>query len=366
MAIEGAHQRGVEHAGSLLEIARLIAREVPDEILFATVSEHAALRVGVEAASVLRFVGDERAVVIGVWREGGRRGLPVNAELDFDRRNSALGRVRSTRRPARADSYEGHGGELPLVMRAVDIRASVAAPILHEGEVWGALAASTTRDEPLPAGTEERLADFAELVAQAVANAASRRREAASRRRVVEASDEARRRLERVLHEGTQQHLLALTLKLRIAHGRAEPGSDIAGLLEDALAEAAVANAELRDLARGLYPIVLTERGLAAALQALTARSAVPVHLLELPSRRFPRLAEATAYFVVAEAIAAAPPDATDVAVMVGDRGDRLVVEVRTGSEAHLPGLADRIAAVGGVVHSDPGDFVRVDLPIER
>jgi signal transduction histidine kinase len=369
MAISGAEE--TQRAAALLRIATLIAREAPEEVLFATVAEHVARRAGTEAGSVLRYIGDERAVVVGVWREDGLRGLPVNAELDFDARNSALGRVRRTRRPSRADSYEGHSGELPLMMRSVDVRASVAAPVMLGDEVWGAVVASTTRDEPLPPDCENRLGDFTELVELAIANAEARRRSAASRLRIIEAADEARRRLERDLHEGTQQHLLALTLKLRIAHGRAEPRSEIAQLLEDALAEADVANTELRELARGLYPIVLTERGLTAALQALTARAGVPVHMLELPNRRFPRMAETTAYFVVADTLVAARGGGgRDVTLMVGDRGDRVVVEIRASHSCEpLPGLADRVAAVGGRLKVDSrpdGSVVRAEIPFQH
>ena len=151
MAIPGAGDRQTQSASglatALLEIAKLIASGAPDDVLFATVAEQVAHRVGAEKASVLRFVGDERAVFVGVWKEGGSRGLPVNAELDFDRRNSALGQVRSTGRAARADSYQGRSGELPVVMRAIDVRSSVAAPVMLGDEVWGAVAASTTRDE---------------------------------------------------------------------------------------------------------------------------------------------------------------------------------------------------------------------------
>jgi GAF domain-containing protein len=353
-----------ERTGALLEVATLIARDAPQEVLFATVSEHVARRLGTEAASVLRYVGDERAVVVGVWREGGSRGLPVNAELDFDERNSALGRVRRTRRPARADSYDRHTGELPVVMRAVDIRASVAAPVMLAGEVWGALVASTTRAQPLAPDSEHQLGDFAELVGFAVANAEARRAAAASRTNIVEAGHKARRRLERELHEGVQQHLLALTLKLRVARGRAESGTELAKLLEDALEEAAVANLALRDLARSLYPKVLTERGLAAALQALTARVAARVSLLELPRRRYAALAEATAYFTVAEVLAAT--GATEASVIVGDRGDRLAVEVRVEGQAQPPpGLADAVAAAGGRLVVE-GSAVRAELPLEH
>lgn len=361
-----------ERATALLEIALLIAREAPEEVLFATVAEHVASHVGTEAASVLRFVGDERGVIVGVWREGGPRGLPVNAELDFTRTNSAAARVRSTGRPARVDSYADLGGELPLLMRASDLRSSVVAPVKLGDEVWGAIVASTTREQPLPANSEHQLVDFAELVSVAVANADARRRAAASRVRLVEAADDTRRRLERDLHQDAQQHLLALTLKLRLARGRADDGSEIARLLDDALAEADVANSALRALARNLFPIVLSERGLAVAVQALTARAGIAVQLRELPRRRFPALAEATAYFVVADTLAAARSRAAEIAVTVSDRGDRLLVEVAgdgiAAADGRLAGLADRVAAVGGHLQigslPDGGAVVRAEVPL--
>ncbi|HEX5620672.1 MAG TPA: GAF domain-containing protein [Solirubrobacteraceae bacterium] len=352
-----------ERAAALLEIATLIAREAPDDLVFATVSEHVARQVGAEAAVVARYVGDERAVVVGSWREDGGRGFPVNAELDFDRTNSASGRVRSTGRPTRMDSYDDLGGELPLLMRAHDLRGTVAAPVLFGEEVWGVVAASTTRAQPLPAGSEHQIVAFADLVAVAIATAESRQRVHASRQRLVKASDETRRQLERALHEGAQQHLLALTLKLRLARGRTDDGSVIARLIDDALAEADVANATLRELARDLYPIVLSERGLAVAVQALAARAAVGVQLRELPKGRFPALAEATAYFVVAEALSCTR---TDVAVTVSDRGNQLFVEVAPAEP--LPALADRVAAVGGQLQTgslpDGSTLLRAEIPV--
>jgi signal transduction histidine kinase len=358
-----------QSAAVLLEVAKLIARDAPDEILFSTVAEWVARSAGTEAGAVLRYVGDERAVVVGVWNETGIRGFPVNAELDFDSANSAAGRVRATRRPARVDRYDGMG-ELPVQMRANDLRSSVAAPVVLGDDVWGAVVAVSTRDEPLPPESEQRVAGFADLVALAVANRHAKARTDASRLRIVEAADGARRRLERELHEGVQQHLLALTLKLRIAQGRVAPGSELEALLDDALAEAGVANTALRELARGLYPIVLTERGLAAALQALAARAGVPVHLRELPGRRFDAVVEATAYFVVAEALAVARADGVEVAVVISDRGDRLLVELRGGASLRADGLADRVAAVGGHLQAgalpEGGSVVRAEIPVAR
>jgi signal transduction histidine kinase len=356
-----------DERSAFLEIARLIALEAPAGTVFGAVAEAAARRFATESAAVLRYVGDERAVVVGVWRHGGR-GLPVNAELDFDSRNSSAGRVRRTGRPARTDSYAGQPGELALLLRAIEVRSSIAAPIVVAGEIWGALAVTSSREEPFPAGSEHRIVDLAELAAATVAHQRALARLEASRRRIVEEADEARRRLERELHQGTQQHLLALTLKLRIARPHAADGSEIARLLDDALAEAMIANEALRELARGLYPIVLSERGLAAALQAVAARARVAVDLRELPRRRFPPLAEATAYFVVAGALLTAPEGTGTVEVAIADRGDRLLVEVgheRIGeSEPRLRGIIERVAAVGGRIHVDRNSVLRAEVPL--
>jgi len=356
---------------ALLRIATLVARDAPEDVVFTAASEQAARLVGAHAGAVLRLVGAERAVVVGVWREDGVRGMPVNAELDFDAANSAIGRVAATGRPARADDYEGSSGELPLVMRAIGLRATVAAPVhLHE-KVWGAIVASTTADDPLPEGSEHRLAGVAELVGLSLANA-----EAA--RRLAEANDELRRRLERELHGGAKQHLLALALKLRLAAARTEADAELRNLIETAQAEVREASASLRELAREVHPAVLSERGLAAALQGLAARAAVPVYLRGLPGRRFSPTVETTAYLAVSEALANAVDHAgaTQATVLVADRGDRLVVEVRDDgaavsgprSVAGLSALADRAAAVGGHLVVEPADaggtIVRAAIPV--
>jgi GAF domain-containing protein len=316
-----------EEQAALLRIAMLIVRDAPLEAVFGAVAEQAARRLRAEAAVVLRFVGDTRAVVVGVWREDGVRGFPVNAELDFDSRNSASGRVRSTGRPARADGYDASRGDLPLQMRAIGVQSSVGAPVMVSGEVWGTVAVVTTRSEPLPAGSEHRIGDLAELAADAVAHAESRRGAATS---------------------------------------------DVAQLLDDAIAETDAANAALRELARDLYPIVLSQRGLAAAVQALAARSPVPVYLQELPRRRFPAIIEATAFFVVSESLAAvAEHDSRgDMRVVAADRGELLVVEVSHESIGEAPerlrSLAERVVAVGGRLHDDRRSVLRAELPIEH
>jgi signal transduction histidine kinase len=200
----------------------------------------------------------------------------------------------------------------------------------------------------------------------------------ASRARIVRAGDEERRRLERDLHDGAQQRLVALALNLKLA--RASLESDPAGtaeLLDDALEELTAATAELRELARGIHPAVLTDRGLEAAVTALAARAAVPVELLALPEERLAPPVESTAYFVVAESLTnvARYSQASHAEVKITRDDGRLVVEVRDdgigGADpargSGLRGLADRVGAVDGriAVESPEGEgtTVHVEIP---
>ena len=278
----------VEEQSALLRVAMLVARGMRLEELFA----HVARRAPGCSASTPPACCATSAVSGRSWSASGargERGLPVNAELDFDQSDSAIGRALATKAPARVSSYDHARGELPAVMRSMGMSASVATPVLVDGEPWGAIVATAVDEEALPPGCEQRLMALAELVALAVANDRRWEELAASRMRLLEAGDETRRRLESGLHEGAHQHVVALALKLRVALGRADPASEEAEVLRDALADAMEASAELSELARGLHPAVLSERGLAAALQAVAARSALPVNLRALPGKRHRR-----------------------------------------------------------------------------
>jgi signal transduction histidine kinase len=276
--------------------------------------------------------------------------------------------------------YESRRGNLPEVMRSIGLKVGVAAPVLRDGTPWGALVAGAADEETLPPGCEQRLAGLAELIGQALDNHDRRAALAASRTRLVQAGDEARRRLERTLHEGAHQHVVALALKLRVALGRADPSSEIAEVLRDLLADAMETNAELSELARNLHPAVLSERGLAAALQALAARCAIPVHLSELPGRRYADFVETTAYLMAAESLdnACRHSHATECTLVAADRGGWLELEIHDngiGGAASRPGgglecLADRADAIGArfVLLSERGEgtTVRVETPVAR
>jgi PAS domain S-box-containing protein len=202
----------------------------------------------------------------------------------------------------------------------------------------------------------------------------------ASRVRIVQAADTARRKIERDLHDGAQQRLVALALQVRVARSRVDQEPDAAGPFLDQLGdELTEASAELRELARGIHPAVLTDRGLAAAIAALATRAPVPVEILDLPGERLPAVIEAAAYFTVAEALTnvAKYAQATHATVRAVYEDDRLVVEIRddgiggaqAGTGSGLAGLTDRLGACDGSlsVASPPGEgtLVRALLPLQ-
>jgi len=199
----------------------------------------------------------------------------------------------------------------------------------------------------------------------------------ASRARLVEAGDAERRRLERNLHDGAQSRLVALALQLRLARGHLDDDSQAAALVDDSIDELKQSLTELRELARGIHPAVLSERGLVPALRSLAARANVPVELVGAPGGRLPAAVETAAYFVVAEGLtnAAKYAQAAHATVRMQRTNGRLLLEVSddgiggaaasVGSGLH--GLADRVAALDGELEiaSPPGGGtrLRVRLP---
>jgi signal transduction histidine kinase len=244
----------------------------------------------------------------------------------------------------------------------------------------GVIAASTKREAPFPPDTEAQIARFTELVATAIANAESRAELAASRARVVATADATRRRLERDLHDGAQQRLVALALRLRAVEATIPPELDeVHQELTGIGMEADEILDDLRELSRGIHPAILSEGGLGPALRTLARRSAVPVELRVRNEARLPERAEVTAYYVVAEALTNAAKHARATAVQVDvDRADGLVrLAIRDdgvgGADpargSGLVGLKDRVEATGGtlLVESRPGQgtSLLVELPVD-
>ena len=326
---------------------------------------------------MFRFDPDGRGgTIMGSWALSDEHQLPVGLWVAVDG-DTAMARVFHTAAAVRIDDYTPVRGAAADVIRTYGVGAIVAAPITLGGRLWGAVIVSNVAPRPFPPDTEQRIADFAELASQALANASAREQLAASRARIVEASDAERRRLERNLHDGAQQRLVSLSLLLRLAARRVKEDPETTAQLERAADELAQALQELRELARGIHPAVLTERGLAPALQALAARAPLPVELV-VPEERLPAPVEAAAYYLVSEALAnvAKHADASGVRVSVARDDGRVAVEVADdgvgGADPQrgtgLRGLADRLGALDGSLSLDSppgsGTTLRAEIPV--
>jgi PAS domain S-box-containing protein len=348
----------VAEQAALRRVATLVASEGDQQRVFSAVTEEVGRLLGAHSANMVRYDDGPWATVVGGWSVEGAPVVTVGDTIPLDGETAAV-KVRRTGRPARLDTYDGLTGELAERLHRLGFRCAVAAPVVLTGRLWGAVIVSSVRERAFAPGDEDRISSFAELVAQALANAEAREELAASRQRIVAAGDAERRRLERNLHDGAQQRLVGLAVTLRLAERRLDADPAAAReLLRAAGAELEQALAELRELARGLHPAVLTERGLGPAIEALAARAPVPVEVRGIASERLPPGVEAAAYYVVAEALANvakyAHASAVDVDVRPSD--GQLVVAIADdgvggADPAHgsgLRGLTDRVEALGG------------------
>jgi signal transduction histidine kinase len=237
-----------------------------------------------------------------------------------------------------------------------------------------------SRRGPFPANTADRMADFTELAGTAVGNAESRAEVAASRTRIVAAADEARRRIERDLHDGAQQHLLALALRLRSAAAAPRESGEIRTEITDVADGLTGVIDELREISRGIHPAILTSAGLRPALRALGRRSAVPVEMKVRIDNRLPEPVEVAAYYVVSEMLTntAKHAQASAVYVDVARADEVLRISVRDdgvgGADpaggSGLVGVRDRVEALGGTIElksaKGAGTAVEVVLPLDR
>ena len=339
-------------------------------------TEEAGRLLGAQTTNLMRVERPDQAVIVAGWSEGAAH-VPVGSTGLLDGRG-LVGQILNTGAPSRVEDFEQVGGAVAAAMRSLGLRSGVAGPVVVGGRIWGALVACSARDVPLPLGTEDRIAAFAQLVSLAIENTESREELAASRARIVKAADEARRRIERDLHDGAQQRLLATAMTLTVLQMQLDEQADGApALLQSARQELDRGLAELRDLARGLHPTVLTDRGLETAVRSLIQRAPVPVELRAALPDRVDATIEAAAYFVVSEALTnvARYAQATSVTITLEPTGGSLVVTIAddgvggadAGRGSGLRGLFDRVHAVGGrlEVTSPPrgGTRLRAELP---
>ncbi|MDA0164443.1 PAS domain S-box protein [Solirubrobacter ginsenosidimutans] len=361
-----------EHA-ALRRVATLVARHAEPVDIFDAVAEEAGRLLAVEAIRVVRY-DDETVTIVASWH-GLEGDIPPGTRIAIDGANIAA-LVRDTWRAARIDDYPQSGPRSGSICGR-GIRAAVGAPIIAGDRLWGIIIAASSVPEPLPAGTETRLAAFTELVATAISNVQVRAELAASRTRLVAAADEERSRVVRDLHDGAQQRLVHTVVTLEFAKRAIVRSPDqVASHVAEALEQSQLAIRELRELAHGILPDVLSSRGLAAAATTLASRASVDV-ALEIDVGRLPAPVEATAYFVIAEALTnvAKHARATSGKVSAHVAGGALCISIEDDgvggarADGHgLLGLADRLAALDGALSIDSaqgrGTTVTARIPI--
>jgi signal transduction histidine kinase len=365
--------RLAEEQAALRRVATLVAGGTRPEEVFAAVANEVGQLLSVDLANLARYEPD--GTVTFVASAGDL--FPVGSRWPIRGQRNLATLVLETGRPARLDDYADASGSLAEGIREEGIRSAVGAPIVVEGRLWGLIAAGYRKEQPLPPDTEARLASFTELVGTAIANAEAQTEVAASRARIVAATDEERRRMVRDLHDGAQQRLVHTVIMLKLAHRAVQNGEeDAPALMTEALHHAERATDELRELAHGILPAVLTQGGLRAGVDALTSRMSVPVESA-VSVGRLPAAVEATAYFVVAEALTNVAKHARAAHAAVTARLDDGALEVQVRDDgvggarldgSGLLGLRDRLAALDGHLRvespADGGTLVAAEIPL--
>ncbi len=347
--------RLADEQAALRRVATMVAQGAAPQDLFEAVAKEVGRLLPVGSAVMGRYEPDGSVSTLASWSTT-PAAFPTGRRWPTEGTNVAW-MVLQTGRPARIDDFSAATDPIGVTTRESGITSAVGSPVVVEGHLWGLMTAAST-EGLLPPDTEARLASFTELVATAIANAESSAELAASRRRIVAAGDEARRRIERDLHDGIQQRLIALTFRARAMTRR--PADELPAIAEELSEGLKDASAELREIARGIHPTILTEAGLGPALRALARRSDIAVDVDVRLDQRLPEPIEAAAYYIASEALtnvakhahatvvqlAAAHDDAV-LTLVVRDDG---VGGVDPGRGSGILGLTDRVEALGGTI----------------
>jgi len=368
--------RLADEQAALRRVATFVAEGAAPTEVFQAVSQEVGRLLPADAAELARYESDGTVTTLGGFATA--QGVHVGERFLLE--GPTVGRlVLETGEPARIDDYEGVPGKNAEVARGLGWGSTVGVPIFVEGRLWGVVAATSTSGRPLPPDTEERMLEFTEVVATAIANAESRAELDASRARIVATADATRRRIERDLHDGAQQQLVSLSLALRAAQAAAPSELDEHQAELDRVVEGLTNVLEgLREIALGIHPANLAEGGLGPALKTVARRSPIPVELDVRVEERLPEPVEVAAYYVVSEALtnAAKYAHASVVGVDVNAQAGILRVEVRDdgigGADpargSGLLGLKDRAEAIGGTIFIESptgaGTYLRVELPL--
>jgi signal transduction histidine kinase len=372
-------RRVVEEQGALRRIATLVARGVSPAEIFAAVAGELGRILGMEHTVINRFDPAGTATSVGHWSAPGSPDIlpPAGGRWPLDA-DSAAGAVLRTGRPARVNT-DTATSTIGTWSRENGIHYVVGCPITVSGRLWGMIAVFSADPEPPSGDTEERLVEFVELLATAIANAENRNELLASSARIVAAADEARRRIENDLNTGPQRRLTALGEELRLTRAAISPSR---GDLREQLARTTKGMDgvldDLREISRGLHPAALSRSGLRRAMEALTQRSEVPAELTMRVDQPLPDHLQVAIYYTVSEALTNVAKYSHADAVHVGLTLDATTLRLRIadngiggadpGRGSGLLGLKERIESLGGTIEivSPPGGgtSLLIDIPV--
>jgi signal transduction histidine kinase len=370
--------RLAQEQAALRRVATLVARGVPPEEVFAAVTAETGQLLGAQLAGMGRYDSDRTVTVLAAWAAEGEDHPLVPGPWPF-RDGDLASAVFRTGRPVRIGDYRGAPGPIAAFVRdELGVGSSVASPVFDEGRLWGVLFLhAKLANQPFAPDDESRLAGFTELVATAIANAENLAALAASRARIVTAGDEARRRIERELHDSIQQ-MMALMLDLRTMQASVPARfGELHGMLSPIAERLAGVSDQVRAISHGVHPAILSRSGLQPALESLALQSVLPVQLQLRAGRRLPAHVEVAAYYAVSEALtnAAKHARASAVHVELDIPGPILQMTIRDdgiggadpANGSGLLGLTDRIEALGGTLEvSSPagrGTTLLIEIP---
>jgi signal transduction histidine kinase len=342
---------------ALQRVATLVARAAGADELFAAVTEEVGHQLPAGFVRMARYEPDDSITfVAALGTPDDAFGLGMNMKIE---ERSVSGMVFRTGGPARIDNYGDVPGRLGQIARTLGMRSAVGVPIIVEGRIWGMMLVGSPAT--FPSDTEPRLASFMDLLSTAIANAESRAELTASRARVVTAADETRRRIERDLHDGTQQRLVSLAIELRAAEARIPPElAEHRAIFSHAIAGLAQTLKGLQEISRGIHPAILSKGGLGPAVKTLARRSAVAVELDLQVEHRLPEQIEVAAYYLVSEALANVDKYAHASLVHVDVHASSAAIDLAVRDDgiggadpsrgSGLVGLKDRVEALGGTM----------------
>jgi signal transduction histidine kinase len=354
---DGLYRIANEQA-ALRRVATLIAHGAPPGEVFGAVAREVAQILEARHAAVIRYEPDGTGTWVGIWNSGRVATLPLGSRpLE---KGTAAELVARTKEPGRIETFEATVGadELHASLRSMGVKSAVGCPVTVGERFWGAVIAASTSD-PLPRDTEKRMLDFTDLLVTAIVNADSHAELEASRARVLAAADATRRLIERDLHDGAQQRLVSTMLELRAMETTLPAEQEESrGLLSHATHALDEALEDLRGIARGLHPALLSRRGLEPAIKALARCSAIPVELNMCADQHLAERFEVTVYYVVAEALTNAAKHARASVVHIDLIVENVTIRLwisddgKGGADPNrgsgLLSIGDRVEALGG------------------